>query len=314
MPTQNPFINCFVAGEPCGPIDPHDLSASGLGLGWQGASTPSWASGTAWPSVEGRIPAAVPIGLIQTTTAAALADPFPELEPGQISDAEMEQIDQVVEDEYEAARPVVEATTAEIISFLDARDSILSRYGWSIEDLPPEQNPVLIPLDAAEEIPIESEPTAESEPVDVLPPLAITDLPSGPDPGEAPWSVEPDLDSDQPEDQSMDLSSLLGGVTQAATAYYGYRAQRDAQRLQQAPYQGSWQDWLDGPTDWLEPSAPQTPPVGGRVIPRRPGAPCRRRRRRRMLTKSDIADISTMASILGKNSEAFKTWLAKATR
>ena len=38
---------------------------------------------------------------------------------------------------------------------------------------------------------------------------------------------------------------------------------------------------------------------------------CRtRRRRRRMLTKSDIADISTMASLLGKSSEAFKTWLA----
>lgn len=38
---------------------------------------------------------------------------------------------------------------------------------------------------------------------------------------------------------------------------------------------------------------------------------CRsRRRRRRMLTKSDIADITTMAAILGKSSEAFKTWLA----
>ena len=35
-----------------------------------------------------------------------------------------------------------------------------------------------------------------------------------------------------------------------------------------------------------------------------------RRRRRRMLTKSDVADISTMASLLGKSSEAFKTWLA----
>ena len=34
-----------------------------------------------------------------------------------------------------------------------------------------------------------------------------------------------------------------------------------------------------------------------------------RRRRRRMLTKSDVADISTMKSLLG-NGEAFKTWLA----
>lgn len=39
-----------------------------------------------------------------------------------------------------------------------------------------------------------------------------------------------------------------------------------------------------------------------------------RRRRRRMLTKSDVADISTMAALLGKNSESFKVWLAKATR
>jgi len=39
----------------------------------------------------------------------------------------------------------------------------------------------------------------------------------------------------------------------------------------------------------------------------------RNRRRRRMLTKSDIGDISTMRSILG-NGEAFKLWLAKATR
>jgi len=39
----------------------------------------------------------------------------------------------------------------------------------------------------------------------------------------------------------------------------------------------------------------------------------RNRRRRRMLTKSDIGDISTMRQILG-NGEAFKLWLAKATR
>jgi len=42
------------------------------------------------------------------------------------------------------------------------------------------------------------------------------------------------------------------------------------------------------------------------------GAP--KRRRRRLLTKSDIADISTMASLLGKGSEAFKTWLAVSNR
>lgn len=42
------------------------------------------------------------------------------------------------------------------------------------------------------------------------------------------------------------------------------------------------------------------------------GAP--KRRRRRMLTKSDTADIATMAALLGKGSESFKTWLAIATR
>jgi len=39
----------------------------------------------------------------------------------------------------------------------------------------------------------------------------------------------------------------------------------------------------------------------------------RNRRRKRMLTKSDIGDISTMRQILG-GGEAFKVWLAKATR
>jgi len=42
------------------------------------------------------------------------------------------------------------------------------------------------------------------------------------------------------------------------------------------------------------------------------GAP--KRRRKRLLTKSDVADISTMAALLGKNSEAFKTWLAVSRR
>lgn len=40
----------------------------------------------------------------------------------------------------------------------------------------------------------------------------------------------------------------------------------------------------------------------------------RRRRRRRMLTNSDVKDITVMASLLGKGSEAFKTWLATAQR
>lgn len=38
----------------------------------------------------------------------------------------------------------------------------------------------------------------------------------------------------------------------------------------------------------------------------------RNRRRPRMLTKSDIADISTMKAVLG-GGKAFELWLAKAT-
>lgn len=37
-------------------------------------------------------------------------------------------------------------------------------------------------------------------------------------------------------------------------------------------------------------------------------------RRKRLLTKGDIADIGTMSSMLGKNSEAFRTWLAQSLR
>lgn len=40
----------------------------------------------------------------------------------------------------------------------------------------------------------------------------------------------------------------------------------------------------------------------------------RRRRRRRLLTSSDVKDITVMASILGKGSEAFRTWLATSQR
>lgn len=89
---------------------------------------------------------------------------------------------------------------------------------------------------------------------------------------------------------------------------------------------------------WTAPNTPQAAPLpaptlsGGGVYTRRAqaiaaatGQPVEqvaailaagrpRRRRRRMLTKSDIADISTMSALLGKNSESFKTWLAGALR
>ncbi len=40
----------------------------------------------------------------------------------------------------------------------------------------------------------------------------------------------------------------------------------------------------------------------------------KKRRRRRMLTKSDVADIAVMANMLGKGSESFRTWLATNLR
>ncbi|GAG35621.1 unnamed protein product, partial [marine sediment metagenome] len=39
-----------------------------------------------------------------------------------------------------------------------------------------------------------------------------------------------------------------------------------------------------------------------------------RRRRRRLLTASDVKDITVMAALLGKGSQAFATWLATSQR
>lgn len=152
---------------------------------------------------------------------------------------------------------------------------------------------------------------------------------------------EPNISQDRPEEQSMDLSTILGGLSSAAQVYSTVQQARQPafQPVQQLaptnPYNNSWQDWLDGPTDWLAPNAPTSlPNAGGPVgciskrdveIAQRAGvdpatvdrvlAAARhgRRRRRRMLTKSDLGDIAAAKSIMG-NGENFKVWLAKATR
>ena len=72
MPRRHPWISCVRAGEPCGPLDPHDLSAGGLGLGWGGTSPPAWTQSGRWPSLEGRLPAAVPDIAVQTVALGAL--------------------------------------------------------------------------------------------------------------------------------------------------------------------------------------------------------------------------------------------------
>jgi len=149
---------------------------------------------------------------------------------------------------------------------------------------------------------------------------------------------EPDLYETEPEEQSMDLSSILGAVSQVADIYQSFQPPQQLPPVQQpSTYPGSIRDWVDGPFDFLEPSAAPVAtgaPMaysGGcisnrdRQIAAASGVSAEavdrvlhyarqgRRRRRRMLTKSDIGDISTMKQILG-NGEAFKLWLAKATR
>ncbi len=139
-----------------------------------------------------------------------------------------------------------------------------------------------------------------------------------------------------------DLTDLLGYVGQAANIYQQFQSPPPAQNLNATEYPGSWQDWLDGPTDLLEPTAapPVTSiPTGGNVaapyaggcISQRdrriaaasgvsPEAVDRvlhyarqgRRRRRRMLTKSDLGDIAAARAVMSASD--FKVWLAKATR
>jgi len=162
---------------------------------------------------------------------------------------------------------------------------------------------------------------------------------------EAPRTPEPDLSPPEPEDEPMAvLTDIMGALAQAGTIYQSFQQQPAPFPAAQAPYQGSWRDWIDGPMDVLAPSGtPPTPttslpggtmalPYAGGCISRRdqeiaaasglsPEAVDRvlyyarkgRRRRKRMLTKSDIGDISTMRQILG-GGKAFDVWLAKATR
>ncbi len=160
---------------------------------------------------------------------------------------------------------------------------------------------------------------------------------------EAPWEAQPNPFPTESIGETMAaLTAILGYVGTAANIYQSF--QQPAAPTQ-APTYNPVLDWLDGPTDLFRPDlAPANPvtslPSGGSVatpyaggcISQRdrriaaasgvtPEAVDRvlhyarqgRRRRRRMLTKSDIGDISTMKSILG-GGEAFKVWLAKATR
>lgn len=150
-------------------------------------------------------------------------------------------------------------------------------------------------------------------------------------------AVEPGPSTYKPEEQPVDLSNILGGISDIANAYVAVRGARQPPQtnfVQQPtnPYTGTWQDWLDGPTDWLAPATPAPVPTAGgsvgcisqrdREIGARAGVPPEvvdrvlasarkgRRRRKKLCTESDIRCIAAMKQVLG-DGKNFQIWLAK---
>lgn len=161
---------------------------------------------------------------------------------------------------------------------------------------------------------------------------------------DTPARIEPDLLPPEPEDEPMaDLSGLFGNIASGVAGNFfdtspGWDYGFD-------DLAGDVIDYFNdpvGPQPGQQPRQPTTslPSTGGtrmgpynggciserdRRISQLSGVSAEsvdrvlhyarqgRKRRKRMLTKSDIGDISTMKSILG-GGEAFKMWLARATR
>lgn len=134
---------------------------------------------------------------------------------------------------------------------------------------------------------------------------------------EAPWEEQSDLSETESNEEPMaDLSDIFGAIGDRIVGSLDF----DPRTPGIFGSDTSLPDIVGGFVGpGLTPPATQPPrstPVQVNIDPRT-GAVTRcqpRRRRRRLLTKSDVADISTMAALLGKNSESFKVWLAKATR
>ena len=195
-------------------------------------------------------------------------------------------------------------------------------------------------------------------PVTVLPPYigtpGLLEEPR-PDPGEAPWTVEPDIHTDTPEEEPLDLAAIagaaLGGAIRGALDF-----DPRTPGIIPGPVGTSLPDLIGGITEaWagrefntpppIEMVGPPLPPgytpppnqiptlpAGGAVgcISQRDVAIAQaagtspemvdrvlalarrgRRRRRRLVTQSDLKDIAAMKQVLG-GGKAFETWLAKS--
>ena len=224
------------------------------------------------------------------------------------------------------------------------------------------------PPPKAKVVPIRPAPVVKPHPIERTQPVVLSDPPTGP--------TKPDPAGTTDEESGMNLSDILGGITQVAKTYAGVKQIIDPPKIQYVPAPPT----QPAPTNtfrWGFPPpaptpAPQVPSGGSTWVGYQPAffddgifsggawdaitdyfdttevttlnapnpycltkkqiaaaqaagmspeqaalfakASRSRRRRRRMLTKSDVADISTMAALLGKGSEAFKTWLAGANR
>lgn len=237
---------------------------------------------------------------------------------GTISPEELASIDEALRVAEESERPIVRVTEAERDQFLRDRDSILARTGRDPESLPPNLNPLLIVTDLAKPKKTPKPPldTPVVQTPAIGPPVFLGDL------AEVTGEVEPDPRPDRFEEEPMaDLSDIFGALGDVVVG--GIRGSLDADPRTPGIFGDIFGpslpdlvgDAFRGATPQTTPAPRSTPvqvnidPVTGAVTRCKP-----RRRRRRLLTKSDIADISTMAALLGKNSESFKVWLAKATR
>ena len=238
---------------------------------------------------------------------------------GYISADEIEQINRQLEIYEDSLRPVVEVSQEEADQYLSDRDSILARTGRDPDSLPPELNPILLvngePIEDAKssEAPQPGESAVNVRAPYIGPPVFLGSL------GETPGEIQPDPYEARLEEQPMaDLSDIFGAIGDRIVGSLDFDPATPGIFGGTSTATSSLPDIIGrfSDSDVGGDLTPRSTPVQVNIDPRtgRVSKCAPRRRRRRLLTKSDIADISTMAALLGKNSESFKVWLAKATR